>query len=311
MGSHFHAELFAMKNQHFFKPHCLDTPNLPRSLMISIVYDIFCCIWVTAAGIWNAQYSAGIWVTRTEKGNPIIVSPCTWNEWICTVSSGLDSNAAITMTGRLSARTNTLQAFHPSKRRGRAMTSPRIFVSPGRCLFSIAAAAVFECRWSGKNIYHLLVLPEGIHYAPPDPICFADWETSKYHWLAKLQNLQESRKSVSCQPLLQLGVKLNASKHQFHLKIKKLCSQSHLFDLCYSSVTKDHLLAGLLLSYTIQAVSTEAIKKEMNTRVQNSRVTEMLDDLKPQHELTGKMPQPNNTVTRTWLWLFLCYTSVH
>lgn len=52
------------------------------------------------------------------------------------------------------------------------MMSPRIFGSPGHCLFIIVAAA-FEYSLSSENIYRLLVLPKGIHCVPPDPICFA------------------------------------------------------------------------------------------------------------------------------------------
>lgn len=188
----FHAEKFLVKNQPFLNPPCLHTPSLSRPLLLPIFHEFFCHILLTCVSIWNTQYSAGIWVTHTEKGNPIIVSPCTWNEWICTVSSGLDSNADITMISHCHLHAKALQAFHPSQRRGTAMTSPRIFGSSGHCLFVIAAAA-FEYRWSSENIYHLLVLPKGIHCVPSDPICSANWETSKQHEPGKLQNLQKSR----------------------------------------------------------------------------------------------------------------------
>lgn len=57
-------------------------------------------------------------------------------------------------------------------------------------------------------------------------------------------------------------------------------------DLCYSSVTKEHQLGETLLPHTTNTVNTQGIKWKRNFGAHQSRVTELLYDLKPQHELT-------------------------
>lgn len=205
----------------FSPPPCLYPSNLSRSLLFYFSWSFLLCY--TCACTWNTQSSAGIWVSHTEKGNPIIVSRCFWNEWICTVSSDLDSKADISMTSRHHPRAKARRAFHPSQHRGRGMTSPRIFESWGCCLVIIIAAAAFEERWSSESAYHLLVLPKGIHYVPSAVLCrLRNKQTPLTERAAKPTEL---RKSL-CLPLPQLWVKPKASKHQFWLKTKKWCCQS-------------------------------------------------------------------------------------
>lgn len=278
--STFFTEMFSVKKISLFSKLPLSTPQTSQD------HCRFLFFMLTRVSIWNTQYSAGIWVTHTEKGNPIIVSPHTWNEWICTVSSGLDSNADTTMTSRRRPHAKALQAFHPRQRRARVMTSPRIFGSPGRCLFIIAAAA-FEYRWSRENIYHLFALPKGIHHASSDPIWFASEKqgTTTNGESCKIYRSQENVFPFLC---LSLGWSPKQANTSYIAKTRNCALRVYLYDLCCSSVAKKCLLARALLPHTIQVVNTEVIKQRINLGVQNSGVTELLYDLKTRHEL----PQP-------------------
>lgn len=65
------------------------------------------------AGVWNTQHFARIWVIHTEKGNPIIITPCSGNEWICTASSGLHSSSDITVTSHCQPHAKGVNALNP------------------------------------------------------------------------------------------------------------------------------------------------------------------------------------------------------
>lgn len=98
---------FQWKIRLFSSPPRLYPSNLSRSPLFYFSWSFLLCY--TCACTWNTQSSAGIWVSHTEKGNPIIVSRCVWNEWICTVSSGLDSKADISMTSTQSLSSQPAQ----------------------------------------------------------------------------------------------------------------------------------------------------------------------------------------------------------
>lgn len=140
------------------------------------------------------------------------------------------------------------------------------------------------CLWMEMKQGRVFIIywfyPKG--YTMHHQICFAGWETSK---LRKLQNLQNWKKVF---PFLCLssGWSLKQANTSSVSKPRTGAVEVCLSHLCYSSVMKQHQLGGTLLPYTTKTVNTEGIKWKRNSGAHKSRVTELLNDLKPQHELT-------------------------
>lgn len=166
----------------FSSPSCLYPSNLSRSPLFYFSWSFLLCY--TCACTWNTQSSAGIWVSHSEQGNPIIVSHCFWNEWICTVSSGLDSKADISMTSRHHRVPKHDEPFIPASTEAGGWQGG--WHPPGylRAQGAASSSALLLLPLNREGAVRLFIIywfyTKG--YTTHHQIRFAGWETSKHHW---------------------------------------------------------------------------------------------------------------------------------